>query len=126
MAGIRFLNVHRGWEDWLGMLLGVMIVLSPWFAGRAAGELPVLNAVAVGAAVLLLAESELVDLHRWEESLELLCGLWLIAAPFVFEYTWAALSTWHFALGGIVALLAAIELWQDRTLTDQQMAQHGQ
>jgi hypothetical protein len=126
MAGNRFFNVHRSWEDWLGMLLGVMIVLSPWFAGRAAGELPVLNAIAVGAAVLLLAESELVDLHRWEETLELLCGLWLIASPFVFEYTWAALSTWHFVLGGIVALLAAIELWQDWTLTDQDLIQHGQ
>ena len=125
MAGIRIFNVHRSWEDWLGMAVGVLILLSPWFAGRAAGELPVLNAIAVGAAVLLLAESELVDLHRWEESLELLCGLWLIAAPFVFEYTWAALSTWHFVLGGIVTVLAVIELVQDRTLSDQDMVRHG-
>lgn len=126
MAGIRLFNVHRSWEDWLGMVVGVLILLSPWFAGRAAGELPVLNAIAVGAAVLLLAESELVDLHRWEESLELLCGLWLIAAPFVFEYTWAALSTWHFVLGGIVTVLAVIELVQDWTVSDQEMVRHGQ
>ena len=126
MAGNRFFNVHRSWEDWLGMLAGVLILLSPWFAGRAAGELPVLNAIAVGAAVLLLAESELLDLHRWEESLELLCGLWLIAAPFVFEYTWAALSTWHFVLGGIVTVLAVIELVQDWTVSDQEMVQHRQ
>ena len=125
MAGNRLFNVHRKWEDWLGMLLGVLIALSPWFAGQAAGELAVLNAVAVGAVVLLLAESELVDLHRWEETLELLCGLWLIVAPFVLGYTWAALSTWHFALGGIVTLLAAIELWQDWTLSDKQLVEHG-
>jgi hypothetical protein len=125
MAGIRFFKVHRNWEDWVGMLLGVMIGLSPWFAGQSE-QLPMLNAIAVGAVVLLLAEMELVDLHRWEESLELLCGLWLIASPFVFGYAETTMATWHFALGGIVVLLAVIELWQDWTLTDRQLVQHGQ
>jgi len=127
MAGIRFFNVHRTWEDWLGMALGVLIGLSPWIAERPQGELPMLNAIAVGVAVLLLAETELVDLHRWEESLELLCGLWLIASPFALGYVEAGgLATWHFALGGIVTVLAAIKLWQDWTLTDQQLIEHGQ
>ena len=125
MAGIRFFNVHRAWEDWFGMALGVLIGLSPWIAGRPEGELPMLNAIAVGAAVLLLAESELVDLHRWEESLALLCGVWLIASPFAFGYAEAELATWHFTLGGIVTVLAAVELWQDWTLTDEQLVQHG-
>lgn len=126
MAGIRFFKVHRNWEDWVGMLLGVMIGLSPWFAGQSE-QLPMLNAIAVGAVVLLLAEMELVDLRRWEESLALLCGLWLIASPFAFGYAeGGTLATWHFALGGIVVLLAVIELWQDWTLTDRQLVQHGQ
>ena len=126
MAGIRFFNVHRTWEDWVGMALGVLIGLSPWIAGQSE-QVPMLNAIVVGAMVLMLAEMELVDLHRWEESLELLCGLWLIASPFVFGYAGAgALATWHFTLGGIVVLLAAIELWQDWKLTDEQMVEHGQ
>jgi hypothetical protein len=127
MAGIRFFNVHRTWEDWFGMALGLLIALSPWIAERPQGELPMLNAIAVGAAVLLLAETELVDLHRWEESLALLCGVWLIVSPFVFDYAAAGeLAAWHFALGGIVVVLAAVELWQDWTLTDQQLVEHGQ
>jgi len=126
MAGIRFFNIHRTWEDWVGMMLGVLIGLSPWIAGQADGQSAMLNAIAVGAAVLLLAESELVNLHRWEETLELLCGLWLIASPFVFGYAEAGgLAIWHFALGGIVAVLAVIELWQDWTLTDQDLVQHS-
>lgn len=125
MAGIRFFNVHHTWEDWIGMVLGVLIGLSPWFAGQT-DQLPMLNAFAVGAVVLLLAEMELVDLHRWEESLELLCGVWLIASPFMFGYVETTLAIWHFALGGIVAVLAVIELWQDWALTDQQLVQHGQ
>jgi hypothetical protein len=125
MAGIRFFNVHRTWEDWVGMVLGVLIGLSPWFAGQSE-QVPMLNAIAVGAAVLLLAEMELVDLHRWEESLELLFGAWLIASPFMYGYAETTLAIWHFAIGGIVAVLAVVELWQDWTLTDQDLVQHGQ
>jgi hypothetical protein len=127
MTGIRFFNVHRTWEDWVGMALGVLIGLSPWIAGEPDGQSAMLNAIAVGALVLLLAESELVDLHRWEETGEILCGLWLVASPFVFGYAAAGvLATWHFALGGIVVLMAALELWQDWTLNDQDLVQHGQ
>ena len=125
MAGIRFFNEHRTWEDWVGIVLGVMIGLSPWFAGQS-DQLPMLNAIAVGLLVLLLAEMELVDLHRWQETGEILLGLWLVASPFVFGYEAGVLATWHFALGGIVVLLAVIELWQDWKLTDQQLVQHGQ
>jgi hypothetical protein len=127
MADIRFFNVHHTWEDWVGMIVGLLIALSPWIAGQQDGQLPMLNAIVVGAAVLLLAEMELVDLHRWEETGEILCGLWLIASPFVFGYAEAGvLATWHYALGAIVVLLAVIELWQDWTLTDQDLVQHGQ
>ena len=31
MSDYRLLGTHRTWEDWCGMLLGVLIVLSPWF-----------------------------------------------------------------------------------------------
>jgi hypothetical protein len=124
MTGIRFISVHRTWEDWVGIVLGVLIGLSPWIAGYS-DQGPMLNAVAVGVVVLVLAEFGLVNLHRWEEIGELLCGLWLIVSPFVFGYTAATLATWHFALGGIVVLLAAIELWQDWTLSDQDLVGHG-
>ncbi len=125
MAGIRVFNVHRTWEDWVGILLGVLIGLSPWLAGQQDDQSVMWNAILVGALVLALAAVELVDLHRWEETGEILCGLWLIAAPFVLGYAETGLATWHFGLGAIVVLLAVIELWQDWTLTDKEMVQHG-
>ena len=36
------------------------------------------------------------------------------------------LRTYHSSLGGLVLLLAALELWQDWDLTDQDMLKHGQ
>ena len=126
MVRMRFFNVHRTWEDWLGMGVAVLIGLSPWLADQQGDQSVMLNAVFVGAVALVLAELEVVDLHRWQEIGEIACGLWLAASPFVLGYANAGdLRYWHFALGAGVVLLAALELWQDWKLTDRELAQHG-
>ncbi len=117
--------MHRRLEDWLGMALGLLIALSPWIVMPWRGELAMGNTILFGAAILLLAEAELVDLHRWQESLELICGLWVAVSPFVFGYSDSYLAIWHFVLGGIVALFAVVELWQDWKLTEPELLQHG-
>ena len=126
MAGIRIFGVHRTWEDWVGILAGVLIGLSPWFAGQEDNQLVLLNAIIIGVLVVSLAAFELVDLHRWEEVGEIVCGLWLVASPFIFGYAGTGiLQSWHFGLGAVVVLLAAMELWQDWKLSDKELAQHG-
>jgi O-antigen/teichoic acid export membrane protein len=109
------------------MLIGVLIVISPWLAEQRGDQAVIWNAVLVGALVLGLAQLEYVSLQRWEETGEIVLGLWLIASPFTFVYAEAgALRYWHFILGAIVVLLAALKLWQDWRLSDKELAKHGQ
>jgi len=74
MAGIRLFNVHRTWEDWAGIVLGVLIGLSPWLAGQQDHQVVMWNAVLVGALVVALAALELGGLQRWEEAGEIACA----------------------------------------------------
>ena len=123
MAGIRLFNVHYGLEDCLSMGLGAVIVLTSWLFNDVSSQTVAANAVIVGVLVLALGASEVVDLRRWEESLEIVCGLWLIASPFVFGYADAGtLRYWHFVLGLAVVLLAVLELRQDWELSDAELA----
>ncbi len=115
MWDFRSLTTHRTWEDWCGMLLGVLIVLSPWFPSPASHEVvdaersfAVLNTFTIGILVFGLAQLEYVALQRWEEVAEIVAGLWLIA------------------FGGLVVLLAALQLWQDWGLKDEDLLKHGQ
>jgi hypothetical protein len=124
MAGLRLFDVHREWEDWFGMLLGVVIGTSPWLVAEIFGQAIVLNTMIVGALVLVLALLQLSSLQRWEEGVEILCGLWLIAAPFTFGYG-GALRTWHIVLGALVAVTGALELYQDWNRSDEELAHHG-
>ena len=134
MSDFRFFNTHRTWEDWLGMLLGVLIVVSPWFPSQASHEVidadrsyVILNTFVVGMMVFGLAQLEYVALRRWEEVAGILVGLWLIASPYIFGYHGdGMLRFYHSSLGGLVLLLAALQLWQDWDLSDQDMLKHGQ
>ena len=133
MSDNRFFGTHRPWEDWLGMLLGVLIMVSPWFPIQVSDVVDVershlvLNSFVVGMLVLGLAQLEYVALHRWEEVASIVLGLWLIASPNIFGYSDdQALRLWHILLGGLVALIGALQLWQDWNLTEQDLAKHPQ
>jgi hypothetical protein len=133
MSSFGFFNKHRTWEDWFGMLLGVLIVVSPWFPFSshdvidAERSTMILNTFVVGMLVFGLAQLEYVALQRWEEIAEIALGLWLMASPFVLGYSGDdLLRAWHVALGAIVVLLGALQLWQDWRLSDQDLANHPQ
>lgn len=104
---------HRGWEDFCSAGLGVLILLSPILIGAEATTAIIISAGLVGILITMLALLEIMSLQRWEEVLELLCGLWVVASPLVFNYG-GTLRLAHFALGGLVVVLALLELWQDR------------
>ncbi len=134
MSDKRFFSTHRPWEDWFGMLLGVLIVVSPWFpmqAGRdvvdADRSIMILNTFVIGMLVFGLAQLEYVALQRWEEVAAIVLGCWLIASPFLFGYSGdTLLQVWHGILGALVVLLGALQLWQDSGRSDQELADHPQ
>ncbi len=133
MSDFRLLGTHKTWEDWCGMLLGVLIILSPWFPTQTAHDVVdsdrsfmILNAFTVGILVLGLAQLEYVALQRWQEVAEIMLGLWLIASPAIFGYANDGLMLlWHSVLGVLVVLLGALQLWQDWELSDQDLLKHG-
>ena len=133
MSDFRLLGTHRTWEDWCGMLLGVLIILSPWFPNQTGYDvvdndrsMMILNTFTVGIIVLGLAQLEYVALQRWEEVAEIILGLWLIASPAIFGYANDGLMLlWHSVLGVLVVLLGALQLWQDWNLSEEDLLKHG-
>ncbi|MGI9462384.1 MAG: SPW repeat domain-containing protein [Aestuariivirgaceae bacterium] len=103
---------HQVWEDGASMVLGLLVVLSPWLSDAAVNATMMTATGFVGFLIVAMAGLEMVSFRRWEEVIETLCGAWLIASPFVFDYG-GALRSWHIAIGALVVLLALFELWQD-------------
>ncbi|MBB4359568.1 MULTISPECIES: SPW repeat protein [unclassified Bradyrhizobium] len=112
------------------MLLGALIVASPWFPVQdpaiAGHPTAILNAVAIGLVVFGISQLEYVALQRWQEVTTILVGLWLIASPYALGYSADGfLRIYHTSLGAAVVLLGILQLWQDWDLNDQDMLKHG-
>src|SRR3569833_2715532 len=78
MSGERFIDTHRTWEDWVGMLLGILIAVSPWMNREANYGLGLLldpglaliNTAVVGVLIIGLSQLEYLALcfgllDRW-------------------------------------------------------------
>jgi hypothetical protein len=74
MSGFGFFNKHRTWEDWFGMLLGVLIVVSPWFPFSshdvmdAERSTMILNTFVIGMLVFGLAQLDCNAGRKWPRS----------------------------------------------------------
>ena len=119
LASDKFFGLHRTWQDWLGIGLGLAIMLAPWVANETSNTLVIGNATLFGLAVLLLAELDSVRLRRWTEFGQLICGAWVAASPFVFGYSASGqLRVWHVVAGLLAAGLGALELSQSKDRVD--------
>ncbi|OGA68284.1 MAG: hypothetical protein A3G81_02680 [Betaproteobacteria bacterium RIFCSPLOWO2_12_FULL_65_14] len=71
------------WQDWAALGLGAWLFVAPFFTpyGSLTG-LAAWNAYVVGAAVMISAVWAVWSAEKWQESVNLALGLWLMIAPF--------------------------------------------
>ena len=110
--------------------MGALVLISPFAVNDQLEQTMTLNALVTGLLVLIVSEIELlgaVAWETWEEVASAAIGVWLMVSPFLFGYAAIGqLRFWHFSLGALVTVLAAVEFWQDWKLGGQQIAKHGQ
>lgn len=111
MAEWNLRSTRRGWDDWLGIWLGILIALAPWIVEEISNSPAVVNAAIAGLIIMVLAEADLVNFRRWIEVCQLIAGLWVAASPVIFGYATAgSLRFLHILAGIIVAALSFFEL----------------
>ncbi len=98
------------WQDWTIVLLGVWLVLSPFFGIGAIGDVAAINSYLIGAVVTLVAFMAIAKSEVWKEYTNLTLGLWLIAAPFVLSFTNLAGPMWNQIIVGLLISAAAFDV----------------
>ena len=103
------------WQDWTSFALGLWLAISPWIAGYDSDHAATANAAFVGVALALGAHFEIGLEELWAEWLNFVVGLWLLAAPFLLEFSAALVATANCMLVGCVVFwLAASALELDK------------
>lgn len=76
------------WQDVANIVVGAWLIVSPWLLGIGEDEFAeAWNAYGLGAAILLLSALALPLPGNWEEVINIALGSWLVASPWVLEFT---------------------------------------
>jgi hypothetical protein len=96
--------------DFYNLALAAVLLASPWLftltdpVGR-------LDLLASGAAIAAISVGAIIAYASWEEWMNFLLGLWLVASPWVLGFTHTRAMHFSIGLGAVVAFLAILELW---------------
>jgi SPW repeat len=104
--------------DVVNLFLGTILFFSPWLFSLSLGAPRQTDAIA-GLLIAVLSIAALTAFAIWEEWLNLIAGLWLIASPWVLGFQDSDAMTVDVVIGTVVAALAAFEAWvaHDRSPT---------
>jgi hypothetical protein len=92
------------------LILSVFLFLTPWLFAFSRGGVR----IEIWTSSLLLALTScgaIVAFAKWEEWTSLLLGLWITAAPWIFNFQHTTAAKVSIGVGCVVAFLAALELW---------------
>ena len=97
-------------QDWITLVLAVLLFVSPWALGYVDHERAAQMARASAIVIGFTAFGAL--LASWEEWLNLILGVWLIFAPWIVGFASVAIAMrTNVAVGALIALFSAWELW---------------
>ena len=105
-------------EDWsrakicdvVNLLLGTTLFFSPWLFSLSAGA-PRQVASIIGLFIAVLSIAALAAFAVWEEWLNLIAGLWLVAAPWLLGFEDNNAVIVDVVIGIVVVILATFEIW---------------
>jgi hypothetical protein len=89
---------------------GLFLFVSPWLFAYASERARV-DIWTSGAAIAAISIAAIVAFSDWEEWINLLLGLWLIASPWVLGFDHTRAMHVAILIGVLVAVFAALELW---------------
>jgi SPW repeat len=96
--------------DVVNLLLGMILFFSPWLFDLSTGVQWQIASI-VGVAIAVLSIAALAAFAIWEEWLNVIAGLALIASPWLLGVQASDAMTIDVVIGVIVAALAAFEVW---------------
>lgn len=101
--------------DLANAVLGIGLLIAPWVLNFTSETAAAMNAWIVGGAIALFAVDTILNRHLWENAANLVLGIWAVVAPWLLGFAGVASAMYaHVAIGLIVSVLAAVNLWNIR------------
>lgn len=103
----------RRWQDQLILLMGVLLMISPFALGYPSTSPPALNAYIAGAIMAILAAFDLYRTYVWAVLTNLVVGVWVAVSPWLIGLVQDRPMTWTLLVVGVATVVLGV--WELRT-----------
>lgn len=98
-------------QDWIMLVCGILLFVSPWTLGFSA-ETPARAAWVGGIVIAVMAIAALVQFAEWQDWIALIAGVLVIVAPWALGFAAMPFAVWAFVILGLIVALASLsEIW---------------
>lgn len=113
-------DTQRRWADWGNLIIGAALLVSPFIREYPdASQAAMWNAFGSGLAVMIFAAFAVYLPRAWEEGINTLLGLWLVAAPWVLGFSHHRdIAIISIFAGCAVMVLALWAMWGDKNVVE--------
>ena len=99
-------------QDWINLICGALLFVSPWVLGFADNVMATRTAWVGGVVIAIMGIAALVQFAEWEEWVALIAGVLMIIAPWVLGFAAVTYAVWTCVVLGIVVAVASVsEIW---------------
>lgn len=107
--------MQQRWQDRVGLVLGILLILAPWVVGFSGMAAAAASAWVIGVATVVFFGIALAKPGQWEEWVNLVLAIVLLLSPFVLGFTGVAGAAWsHWILAILIGGDAIWALYQAR------------
>lgn len=103
----------RRWQDWLILLIGLWLCVSPIAFGYPADSAPAINALAVGVIMAALAVFDLYKTYVWAVVINIAVGIWTMLSPWLIGADADTMMATSLFLSGLATVV--LGLWEMRS-----------
>ena len=112
MALETSLRAGKGVPDWINLICGVLLFISPWVLAFSGDMTPASTAWVGGIVIAVMGAVALAQFAEFEDWFALVAGVLVIIAPWVLGFAAMTYAVWTFVvLGLIVAVASVSEIW---------------
>lgn len=99
---------EKRWQDWVNLILGVWLFVSPWVLEYTMLQSAAWNAYIMGAAIVVFAAIAAYMPKAWEEMINIILGVWLVLSPYVLGFATDTMIAAHTVVVGVLVTLFAV------------------
>jgi len=108
-------RVGKSVRDWINLICGVLLFVSPWALAFSGNMTAAIAAWVGGVVIAIMGLAALIQFAEWEDWVALIAGVLMIVAPWVMGFAAVGYAVWAFVvLGLIVAGASLSEIWMIR------------